>query len=63
MKNLSKKNEIISPYLNQLLSLHPVGDGVAPIWDPNGEFLYFWVASILSNHSDIYVDVLITSMT
>ena len=41
MKNLSKKNEIISPYLNQLLSLHPVGDGVAPIWDPNGEFIYF----------------------
>ena len=41
MKNLSKKNEIISPYLNQLLSLHPVGDGVSPIWDPNGEFIYF----------------------
>ena len=41
MKNLSKKNEIVSSYLNQLLSLQPVGEGVAPIWDPNGEFIYF----------------------
>ena len=41
MNHLSKKKEIVKPYLNQLLSLQPVGDGGPPIWNHNGELIYF----------------------